>query len=274
MFENTDMAGRLYGKYPGIVVDNQPPAGADRFQGEIKVKVVPILDEGGQPIEVWAKPCFHPGFFFIPEENDNVWVEFVAGDIDFPIWSGVWYPQGKTPKTVNDEAPVTENKVIRTASGHVVQLDDSDGEERIVIAHKSGATISLDENGSVLIANEKGSFLFLNAEDEEATFMEQHGHLVTMTDQGIVVMNSDGATLELAGDTVRASAKNILLQGTTVGVGANALEPAVLGTTFALMYNTHTHPTAVGPSGPPVPAPKPLGPEPVGQGLSSAVLVK
>jgi hypothetical protein len=63
-----------------------------------------------------------------------------------------------------------------------------------------------------------------------------------------------------------------------VAVGAGATdppgEPAVLGQTFALMYNTHTHPTAVGPSGPPVPAPLPLGPAPAGQGLAAAVVVK
>ncbi len=153
MFDDTDTTQRLYGKYPGIVVDNQPQAGAGRFQGEIKVKVSSMLDENRRPIEAWARPCFHPGFFFIPEVGDNVWVEFVAGDIDFPIWSGVWYPQGKTPKTSDNQAPVTEQKVIRTAAGHVVELDDSDGAEKVVISHKAGSTIEIDKDGKITITD-------------------------------------------------------------------------------------------------------------------------
>src|SRR5271165_3442505 len=119
---------RYYGKYAGVVAGNGPPdSGSHR--GEVTVTVPGILEEtadgsGSQPIKVVASPAFLPGYFFVPNDNDTVWVEFVNGDINFPIWTGVWYPQDGTPNTVDGSAPTLDQKVIRTKSGQVIQLDD------------------------------------------------------------------------------------------------------------------------------------------------------
>jgi hypothetical protein len=91
-----------------------------------------------------------------------------------------------------------------------------------------------------------------------------------MTNDGIVVVNKDGAVVELKGDLVRVAAKNIVLQGSSVALGAGASEPTILGQTFATLYASHTHTTAVGPSGPPGPPPV-VPPIPW---LTSAVVVK
>jgi phage gp45-like len=272
---------RLYGKFPGVVAANTPTGAADDFQGNIRVRVHTILGDGNQPIEVWAMPCFHPGFFFIPEKGDNVWVEFIGGDINHAVWTGVWYPQGKTPKTAAGDAPSNENKVIRTASGHVIELTDTSGGEKVVIRHTSGSVVELNKDGSVLVANEKGSFLYLNADGEEVTLMEAQGNLLTMSEKRVLVANADGTSLEMkegkvkvtSADAVQLMAKDVVVNSSTVSLGQNAMQPAVLGTVFAAMYNAHTHPTAVGPSGPPIPVPMPLGPSPGGMGLSRAVKV-
>jgi hypothetical protein len=157
MFETGDntqerAVQKYYGKYPGLVLDNAPPSGSDH-RGEVLVEVPGILedDPGGKdqrPIQVVARPCFLPGFFFIPEKGAQVWVEFAAGDINTPIWTGVWYPKDKPPKTVDSKAPTLSQKVIRTVSGQVIQLDDSNGKEEIVIKdEKNDNTITLDANG-------------------------------------------------------------------------------------------------------------------------------
>jgi len=143
---------KYYGKYPGVVLSNDSPQD-DPHRGELLVEVHGILEEtpdgkSQRPIQVRAKPCFPPGFFFIPEVEDNVWVEFGAGDINNPIWTGVWYPKGKTPDTMYAEAPTKFQKVIRTASGHVIQMDDSDEHEKLIIRDdKNDNTITLDVNG-------------------------------------------------------------------------------------------------------------------------------
>lgn len=172
MFETEDnkqeyASKKYYGKYPGVVLSNDPPQN-DSHRGELLVEVHGILEEtpdgeSQRPIQVKAKPCFPPGFFFIPEEKDNVWVEFGAGDINNPIWTGVWYPKGKTPDTVGDEAPTKFQKIIRTVSGQVIQLDDSDNAERIVILHKSGSTVEIAADGKVTIID-KGNDMSIVSE--------------------------------------------------------------------------------------------------------------
>ena len=154
--EQTGEPEKYYGKYPGLVVDNRPPANADH-RGELVVDVPGILEEspdgeGRQPLRVTARPCFPPGFFFIPEQGAQIWVEFVAGDINSPVWTGVWYPNDATPRTHDDEAPTEFQKIIRTATGHLIQIDDSDGAEMLIIKHKSGTVIELKEDETISIS--------------------------------------------------------------------------------------------------------------------------
>jgi hypothetical protein len=270
-------AGKFYGKYSGEVISNEDP----QQQGRMVVTVPPVF---GAELEVWARPCLPFGHFYVPAVGAKVWIEFEAGDPDYPLWVGVWYPQNTIPA----EAAVTppDNRVIQTPSGHTIALLDRDGEEKITIKHKDNSFISIDQNGSVIISNQNGSHLHLNTQGEEVTLIEQHGNLLRMTSDGVLVVNQDGsATIQLAADTARVIAKNIILEGSTVALGAGAAspppEPAILGQTFANMWNqfltmyaAHTHATAVGPSGPPLP---PLAPPPIlapGQGLASAVVLK
>jgi hypothetical protein len=44
----------------------------------------------------------------------------------------------------------------------------------------------------------------------------------------------------------------IVLDGPNIRLGSGAVERLVKGDSFMALYNAHTHPTAVGPSGPPV----------------------
>jgi hypothetical protein len=269
--------GKYYGKYSGDVFKN------DSDPDNTGVIVVKVPSVFGQAAEVTARPCLPYGHFFVPAVGSKVWVEFEGGHTDYPIWVGTWYPKGETPPQAAQSPP--DNRVIQTASGHTIEIMDKPGEEKITIKHKGNAFISIDKNGSVLLSDQKGSFVHLNAEQGEATIMEQHGHLMTMTARGVLIVNKDSSLVELTSDTARLSAKNIILQGTSVALGAGATdpppEPAILGQTFATMWNAfielyskHTHGTGVGPSTTPIP---PLVPPPLlapGKGLASAVLVK
>lgn len=148
---------KYYGKYPGLVFQNTSPDG-EAHRGDLVVDVPGILEEtpdgsGQRPIRVVARPCFLPGFFFIPEVGAQVWVEFVAGDINHPIWTGVWYPEDAAPQTTEGEGPTEFQKVIRTASGHVIQVEDTNGHEAIVIRHKTGSTVEMDRDGRITITD-------------------------------------------------------------------------------------------------------------------------
>ncbi len=258
-------ADRWYGKYAGTVTDNEDP---DQ-QGCIKVLVPAIF---GPELAVSARPCFPYGHFFVPPVGARVWVEFEGGDPEFAIWVGTWYPKAATPEESRVTPP--DNRVIRTASGHTIELDDSDGAARVVIRHKDASFLAIDDKGSVVVSNRTGSTLYLNADGSEASLMSEQGHVIAMNADGMVLMNQQGASLDLTGDTVRITAANILLEGSTVSVGAGASQPTLLAESFKTLWDmfiNHTHPSAMGPTGTPVPPGLPLV-QP--QHFTAAVLVK
>jgi uncharacterized protein involved in type VI secretion and phage assembly len=82
-----------------------------------------------------------------------------------------------------------------------------------------------------------------------AVLKTKGGHELTFDDDGEVVLLADGngkSSIRFEQDgTVVVTAEAIKL-------GASAGEKVVLGDTFMSFFNQHTHPTGVGPSGPPV----------------------
>jgi phage baseplate assembly protein W len=127
---------RYYGKYRGLVTDNDDPS----TLGRVKAKVPRLLDE----VELgWALPAFayggaaEMGFFAVPEVGAGVWIEFEEGDLSYPIWSGTWYQNGQIP-----ESATPKQKVLKTTSGHKIVLDDD--ANSITITDSNGNVISTD----------------------------------------------------------------------------------------------------------------------------------
>src|SRR5260370_42243290 len=94
-------AKKYFGKYAAIALDNAKPADS-AHRGDLLVEVPGILEEdpsgtGDRALQVTAKPSFLPGFFFIPENQDPVWVEFVAGGMTLPCSAGVRRPGAASP---------------------------------------------------------------------------------------------------------------------------------------------------------------------------------
>lgn len=145
---------KFYGKYRGIVIDNNDPENL----GRLKVMVPSVL--GNDVVTGWAIPCLpyggaaDQGFFFIPEVNAGVWVEFEAGDLEYPIWVGTFWskPGGATelPKPADSQSPPT-SKIIKTKKGHTIELADKDGDEGIKLLHSKGAIIEFSSNGDIKI---------------------------------------------------------------------------------------------------------------------------
>jgi uncharacterized protein involved in type VI secretion and phage assembly len=75
------------------------------------------------------------------------------------------------------------------------------------------------------------------------------GHELTLDDDGEVILLANGngkSSIRFERDgTVTVTAEKITL-------GSSATEKVILGDSFMQFFNTHTHPTGVGPSGPPV----------------------
>jgi hypothetical protein len=249
--------GRFYGKYSGEVVDVND---ADRL-GRIKVTVPSVFSPD---VQLWARPCFASGHFFVPPVGAKVWIEFEAGHTAYPLWVGTWYPQGTVPPEA--DKPEATGKVVHTPSGHVIELSDEDGAEKIVIRHTLDSFVSIDDKGSILAANQKGSYLFLNADKAEVSVTSEQGHMVTLSEKGITAVEKGGSRIEIEDGKVKITgttavqvvANEISLAGGSIALGGNPPQsPAVLGDLLLAEFLLHTHPTAVGPTGPPL---KPIPP--------------
>jgi type VI secretion system (T6SS) baseplate-like injector VgrG len=86
---------QFFGKYRGKVANNIDPMQLGRVQASVPA----VLGEGSLS---WAMPCAPyggpgVGFFAVPPVGANIWVEFEAGDPDYPIWSGCFWGVGEVP---------------------------------------------------------------------------------------------------------------------------------------------------------------------------------
>jgi hypothetical protein len=73
---------RFYGIYQGICIDNQDP----ELTYKIKLQVPQVL---GDAITEWASPCLSPSSTNVPNIGQIIWVMFIAGNPNFPVWMGV-----------------------------------------------------------------------------------------------------------------------------------------------------------------------------------------
>lgn len=127
------MEGRFFGKYRGIVKDNQDPT----QRGRLEVFVPAVMDQ--KP--VWAMPCLpyggnNMGIYTIPEPGTGVWVEFEAGDPSYPIWVGCFWGDGEVPQNNRNVSATPPLKILRTQQGLMVTLDDQ--QQAIAISDKNG----------------------------------------------------------------------------------------------------------------------------------------
>lgn len=129
--EGTD---RFYGKYRGTVTDNQDP----NDMGRVKARVPEVLldeDTG------WALPCAPyagdgVGAYTVPAVGAGVWMEFEAGDVSRPVWTGCWWPSRKLPKDQDGTDATPEMKILRTDQGLLVALND--GASTIAVSDDNG----------------------------------------------------------------------------------------------------------------------------------------
>jgi uncharacterized protein involved in type VI secretion and phage assembly len=123
-----------FGKYRGLIKNVDDPLKI----GRVTATVPEIYGEEECP---WALPAVpfagnKHGLVLIPEVNDGVWIEFEAGDISRPIWTGFWWASDEL-----DDVSKTRARALVTTEGHRLVLDD-EGQE-IQVLHSKGAEIKM-----------------------------------------------------------------------------------------------------------------------------------
>jgi phage protein D len=135
-----------YGVVVGIVTNLKDPDNLAR----VKIKYPTITDALESHWARLATPMAGAGrgIEFIPEVNDEVLVAFEYNDINRPyIIGSLWNGKEKPPET-NDQIVSSDGKVkkriIKSRSGHIITLDDTQAAEQISIIDKSGQKVVMD----------------------------------------------------------------------------------------------------------------------------------
>jgi uncharacterized protein (TIGR02594 family) len=160
----------------GRVIDVNDPDEA----GRIKVKAVPFYDSIDDDLIPWAQvmqpiqSAAKDGIGISPTgiQVDSAVIGFFLDGkyAQQPFVLGTFggkgdvsgYAKQKTPERVtlppigfspsSAADPVyTDNKVLKTSSGHVIEIDDTPQNERILIFHKSGSSVEINSSGRFVL---------------------------------------------------------------------------------------------------------------------------
>lgn len=242
-----------FGKYRGLVAENEDPEQLGRLR-----LLVPSLF--GETVTGWALPCLpfgglaDQGLFLVPEVGARVWVEFEQGDPSRPIWVGTfWQASGEAPAEAALTPPTT--RLLKTASGHLLQFDDRAGEETLRLLHPRNAELTIDRDGSLALTDAQGASVTLDADAGEVRVQDANGNHLAMSGAGTTLRDAHGNQIEMGPSGVNIQGARVVLEGTQVMLGGAGGEPLIRGTSFLSLFATHVHTCSApgSPSSPPLP---------------------
>lgn len=155
------MSQKYYGKYRGTVLNNVDP----ELRGRLMLTVPDVLgvipSSWAEPVVPLAGPTGPPmGVYFVPPIGAGVWVEFEAGNPDYPIWAGCrWGTTSDLPTLAKAGNPADPNIVMQSLLQHTFMISDlppSPATGGIILKSATGAMIVVNDSG-IYIQNGKGA---------------------------------------------------------------------------------------------------------------------
>ena len=174
--------GPFYGVYPALVSDVADPEG----QGRVKISLPWSPDGDGGGYEAWARLATFMagndrGSWFIPDVDDEVLVAFAAGDPRHPFVVGsLWNGQDAPPEQM-DGAGRNDIKVLRSRNGVKITLDDTQGQEQLVLETPGGQVVTLKDGPGII------------------ELEDSNGNTVTLEASGVTVNASANVTIQAGG---------------------------------------------------------------------------
>lgn len=155
----TAEGARYYGKYRGKVVNNVDPM----QQGRLQAEVAGVLD-----LTSWATACVpfagpQAGTVLVPPINAGVWIEFEAGDLNKPIWTGGWWGSAAEVPALAQSTPATVSKVVMQTVGQTTFMisDDPSPAGGILLKTSTGALLSINSTG-ITLSNGQGATIVMS----------------------------------------------------------------------------------------------------------------
>ncbi len=211
--------------YLGQVVDNRDPL----YQGRARIKVFGIFDDIPDEDLPWAEQIaglsfggsFGGGNITIPRIGSVVGVHFEQNNyykMNFQYIKEI-------SKDLQEELK-QENSYEGTHS-LIYDSDAQPGVLKLIYTRKNGLVFNLGD-ASIQIDTQNDS--------ENADKLRI-----------VLKLNDDEIRMEKQG-----SEQKVIVNAKNIELGEGAAERIILGDTFLTLFNSHTHPTGVGPSGTPV----------------------
>lgn len=203
--EDRGRGSKIFGVVVGIITNNKDPDGL----GRVKVKI-PVLS--GDDESHWARVVTfmggkERGAFFLPEVDDEVLVTFEHGDLSSPYVIGaLWNGVDKPPETNGDGK--NNVRLIKSRSGHMIRLDDTDGAEKIEVIDRTGKNlISVDTASNTVTVNS----------DKDITLSAPNG-TITIEAQDVAIKASASAKTESGAGMELNASGTMTIKGATVNI--------------------------------------------------------
>ena len=195
-----DTDGHFYGVTIGIVTNNQDPENL----GRVKLRFPWLSDDHeshwARVLTLMAGP--NRGVYFLPEVNDEVLVAFEHGQIEFPyVLGALWNGQDRPPESNADGQ--NNRRTITSRSGHTIVLDDTEGEEKIVICDKTGHNeIRIDSSDNRITVQTGGDLV-----------IETTGSIGLNSTDGDLAIKCQNLSLQAQGNCEIKAGKNSKMEG-------------------------------------------------------------
>jgi len=222
---------KVDGVVVGVVTNINDPEKLGRVQ--VKYPWLPKF-KGSDLSSNWARLATlgagtNRGIFFTPEIDDEVLVAFENGDANYPyIVGALWNKKDKPPEGEIVKGPKVNQRIVRSRSGHVIILDDTQGQEKITIQDKTGKnSIEIDSKMNSMMIKSAGD-LTLDAGGKLIIKSKADFNINSMGKAGIsATSNLDlegkvGASLKAGMSSLDLQAAGAALKGAKVDVQATA----------------------------------------------------
>ena len=202
----TDLHGRYYyGVAIAVVTNTKDPDDL----GRVKVKLPWMSDEAESD---WARVMSpmagnQRGFYCLPEVDDEVLVAFEHGAPEaIYVLGALWNGKDKPPESNADGK--NNVRTLKSRSGHVIRLTDTDGEEQIEIVDKSA-------KNSIVIST-KDNTIDIKA-DADISITSANGKL-KLSGKGVEIKSQAEITIEAQQDMDLKGGTQLNIKGQMVNI--------------------------------------------------------
>lgn len=204
--------------FEGLVVNNNDPKKGRRIQFRIKGMHDDVPDENLP----WARCLMQSdrgatatvGSVYVPVVGASVVIRFQNGDPQYPVYSGSVISTVNVPPLFQENYPERSGWILGNATHFYV-----DETTNVLHAHHRGTTVTIEENGKVVISVADASDITVTA---ESTIQIGKGSTVSIAEDSNITVGGD-STLNVSGSATIVAGSDVSVQaGGSATVHANS----------------------------------------------------